>query len=162
MPWCPICRTEYRRGFEQCSDCRVPLVEELEQFPVKKGQQIDDWSFLLETNNEYEVEVIVSLLAANSIPVLRKDQGAGGYLRIYMGMTNLGTELYVPRSQLEEAQILLNLQPEKSARKKFLYKESRKSDRKNSRRSFFMIWLVSILIGITLAFWETIKKLVSF
>ena len=26
MPWCPQCNTEYREGFERCSDCGVALV----------------------------------------------------------------------------------------------------------------------------------------
>ena len=29
--YCPICRTEYIAGFTHCSDCNVPLVEELPQ-----------------------------------------------------------------------------------------------------------------------------------
>jgi hypothetical protein len=28
---CPACKTEYRPGFEQCADCKVPLVETLPQ-----------------------------------------------------------------------------------------------------------------------------------
>ncbi len=27
--FCPECRVEYREGFTECADCRVPLVEEL-------------------------------------------------------------------------------------------------------------------------------------
>jgi len=26
---CPVCQTEYREGFTECADCRVPLVHEL-------------------------------------------------------------------------------------------------------------------------------------
>ncbi|MBE5967490.1 MAG: DUF805 domain-containing protein [Lachnospiraceae bacterium] len=29
MPWCPKCKTEYRKGFTVCSDCNTPLVEKL-------------------------------------------------------------------------------------------------------------------------------------
>lgn len=29
MPWCPNCKTEYRKGFTICSDCNTPLVEKL-------------------------------------------------------------------------------------------------------------------------------------
>ncbi|MDD6101509.1 MAG: DUF308 domain-containing protein [Clostridiales bacterium] len=31
MPWCPVCKNEYREGFETCSDCRVSLVDNLTQ-----------------------------------------------------------------------------------------------------------------------------------
>lgn len=29
MPWCPNCKTEYRKGFTICSDCNTPLEEKL-------------------------------------------------------------------------------------------------------------------------------------
>lgn len=29
--YCPLCKTEYRDGFDKCSDCLVPLVPTLEQ-----------------------------------------------------------------------------------------------------------------------------------
>ena len=29
MPFCPKCRTQYREGFTLCSDCKIPLVDEL-------------------------------------------------------------------------------------------------------------------------------------
>jgi tetratricopeptide (TPR) repeat protein len=29
MPYCPKCRAEYREGFTECADCRVPLVDAL-------------------------------------------------------------------------------------------------------------------------------------
>lgn len=31
MPWCPVCKNEYREGIESCAECRVPLVESLEE-----------------------------------------------------------------------------------------------------------------------------------
>ncbi|MCR4651797.1 MAG: hypothetical protein K5662_08605 [Lachnospiraceae bacterium] len=30
MPWCPICKNEYKEGYEVCSDCGCTLVENLE------------------------------------------------------------------------------------------------------------------------------------
>ncbi len=29
MPWCPVCKNEYREGFSMCSECKIPLVDEL-------------------------------------------------------------------------------------------------------------------------------------
>ena len=34
--FCPECRVEYREGFTECSDCRVPLVRELPPVPKKE------------------------------------------------------------------------------------------------------------------------------
>lgn len=30
MPWCPICRNEYREGIKVCAECQVELVDQLE------------------------------------------------------------------------------------------------------------------------------------
>lgn len=31
MPWCPICRNEYREGIKLCAECQVELVDSLEE-----------------------------------------------------------------------------------------------------------------------------------
>ena len=33
MPWCPICKNEYVKGYTRCSDCDAELVESLEDAP---------------------------------------------------------------------------------------------------------------------------------
>ena len=30
MPWCPVCKNEYREGIKLCAECKVELVEHLE------------------------------------------------------------------------------------------------------------------------------------
>lgn len=30
MPWCPICRNEYKEGYKTCADCGAPLVNSIE------------------------------------------------------------------------------------------------------------------------------------
>lgn len=30
MPWCPKCKTEFQEGISVCSDCKIPLVDELD------------------------------------------------------------------------------------------------------------------------------------
>lgn len=111
MPWCPKCRTEYRQGFAICNDCGLQLVENLE----KENEDLDfsenRWCLLTEIYSENEAGIIESLLKSYGIQVLRKDRGAGAYLRIYMGLSNLGIDLYVPENQLDEARILIDFQP---------------------------------------------------
>jgi len=34
MPFCPICKAEYRAGFRQCSDCLADLVDSLREAEV--------------------------------------------------------------------------------------------------------------------------------
>lgn len=31
MPWCPVCKNEYRQGIKLCAECKVELVERLEE-----------------------------------------------------------------------------------------------------------------------------------
>lgn len=31
MPWCPVCKNEYKEGIVRCSDCQAPLVDTLEE-----------------------------------------------------------------------------------------------------------------------------------
>ncbi len=33
MPWCPVCKNEYVKGYTRCADCDVDLVESLEEAP---------------------------------------------------------------------------------------------------------------------------------
>ncbi len=40
MPFCPNCKMEYREGFKVCADCKVPLVDKLEEMP--KFEAIDE------------------------------------------------------------------------------------------------------------------------
>ena len=34
MAWCPVCKCEYKEGIEKCADCKVNLVETLENVAV--------------------------------------------------------------------------------------------------------------------------------
>ncbi|MHB8129152.1 MAG: hypothetical protein ACYDEX_09155 [Mobilitalea sp.] len=34
MPWCPKCKTEYQNGYTVCSDCKVDLVEDIQEEEV--------------------------------------------------------------------------------------------------------------------------------
>ncbi len=31
MPWCPVCKNEYREGITECAECKVPLVNDLSE-----------------------------------------------------------------------------------------------------------------------------------
>lgn len=34
MPWCPQCEAEYQEGYTECKDCKVPLVDKLEEADI--------------------------------------------------------------------------------------------------------------------------------
>lgn len=41
MPWCPVCGSEYREGFTQCTECKVDLVESLEGIIINEDNRQD-------------------------------------------------------------------------------------------------------------------------
>lgn len=109
MPWCPNCKTEYQPGFKNCSDCNAGLVNELNkvEFP-----EHDKEEFLTSVSGIIEANIIEALLNLNNIPVLKKLRNADGYLKIYMGATNCGVDLFVPSKLLEEAKNIISANPE--------------------------------------------------
>ena len=115
MPWCPKCGAEYREGFKTCSDCNTDLVDRLEHSEANvehseaNGSDLEDDSeaYLTSVSNSIEAEMLEALLTSSGVPVMKKFKGAGEYLNIYMGMTNLGVDLYVPSKLLAQARDIL-------------------------------------------------------
>lgn len=54
MPWCPVCKNEYREGIERCAECKVALVERLED--EKKLEE--------ELEERKKIELVRAMLAA--------------------------------------------------------------------------------------------------
>jgi len=57
MPWCPICKNEYKKGYAVCADCGAELVESLEEVPVVQPDEeesaIDDFRQSNDTEEAY-------------------------------------------------------------------------------------------------------------
>lgn len=68
----------------------------------------NEWVFLAKIEDDREVEIIESLFRSYDIPLLRKYRWAGGFLKVFMGVSSFGIDLYVPASSLEIAKDLLN------------------------------------------------------
>ncbi len=115
MPWCPKCGAEYREGLKACSDCNTDLVDRLEhreanvEHSESNGSDLEDdrEAYLTSVSNSIEAEMLEALLTSSGVPVMKKFKGAGEYLNIYMGMTNLGVDLYVPSKLLAQARDIL-------------------------------------------------------
>lgn len=56
MPWCPVCKNEYKEGYTVCSDCHVNLVDVLEESKV-----------VLSFGSENEIDEIIKFLEANDL-----------------------------------------------------------------------------------------------
>jgi hypothetical protein len=67
--YCPQCKSEYRRGFDQCADCAVPLVYELpqESTPAPLSGPDADLVPVFSTYNPAEVMMVKSLLDAEGV-----------------------------------------------------------------------------------------------
>ena len=48
MPWCPICKNEYREGFTTCAECKVELVANFEDIPVAIYSGVEQVAQLME------------------------------------------------------------------------------------------------------------------
>ena|SRR5256885_9635922 len=55
--FCPLCKAEYRQGFAQCSDCRIPLVA------TKAEAEAVSVQLLWDGDNRHEMERILNALA---------------------------------------------------------------------------------------------------
>lgn len=112
MPWCPLCKTEYREGFSICEYCKVDLVDALspesdDQEP--KSIPVKSWVFLTETVNDAEAVIIESFLRSNGIPLLKKYKGAGAVLKVYqVETTKFPVDWFVPENQYTEAKEILD------------------------------------------------------
>ena len=96
MPYCPICRIEYRQEFTQCVDCGEMLVEILEPLPVVDIKADTEPVLLCEIFDDMEASMLVEALQTEGIPAMIKNSGAGQYLSVYMGFSKYGKEIYVP------------------------------------------------------------------
>lgn len=60
-------------------------------------------------NNNYELDIIKSILDDNNIPYIVKEYGPGGHMKIIGGETTIyGTEILVEKSTYEQAKDLLD------------------------------------------------------
>ncbi len=78
---------------------------------ARKHRPNDEWQFLLNVGSQYELEMITSILAQESILVMKKSQGSGAYTDVIMGTSLTGYDIYVPAQRLAEAQDILENLP---------------------------------------------------
>lgn len=102
MPWCPKCR-KYQEEDDLCSYCWVELVDALPPEPREPENEV----FLISVGDENEANIIQNLLDIHQIPSLKKYRDIGGYMKVYMGTSAFGVDIYVPESCVETAVELL-------------------------------------------------------
>lgn len=168
MSWCPKCKTEYREGFNTCSDCGSSLDEtqELnEEFNIESvgHENSEAWLHLIGCEDDQEADIIESFLSRENILTVRKYSGASEYLKITMGMAKLGVDLYVKESQLNDAIIIVNAIMIPNTVNNELVVESLEKIpmTKKKKRVLIMviIYLIPFLCFLIISFWSTVKSL---
>jgi hypothetical protein len=62
--FCPECRAEYREGFYECADCKIPLVSEL---PPEPKLEFIEYEKVLTAFNLAQIALIKSLLDSENV-----------------------------------------------------------------------------------------------
>ncbi len=60
-----------------------------------EGKQEEIEIQLFSTSNEYEINQICSILTENNIPFIRKNDGSGSYMNLYMGQSIQEKRIFV-------------------------------------------------------------------
>lgn len=66
-----------------------------------------NWVFLKNVADGYEINILKAIFSENSIPIRIIPKELGGYLKITMGMTSYGYDIYVRESDYEKAKAIL-------------------------------------------------------
>ena len=88
--------------------------ELLRCWPRDEFDQPEEPAFLANIREDggLSAQMAVTQLEAYGIPVLRQYPWGGAVVRLYLGTTRSGVDLYVPASRLDEARQLLEAVPE--------------------------------------------------
>lgn len=118
MPWCPVCKSEYRDGFYKCADCGVELIDSLPNEEPEiitpdesyfNYNEIINPTLLISATDEIQCKIIKNILLENDIKCYNKDIGCGTYLKVCFGNTIYGTDIYVNEINFEKAKELVNV-----------------------------------------------------
>jgi hypothetical protein len=102
--YCPQCKSEYRVGFTQCSDCHVALVDHPVEPPV--AQEPDVQLIVIRTYpSVIEADLAKNALGAAGIESMVRAEGA--VRRNNLGLDLHGAELFVRADEAEDADRIL-------------------------------------------------------
>jgi hypothetical protein len=104
MPFCPICKSKYSAGEVKCINCKCDLVEEL---PQNKNYTE---TFLVSANDGIELAMIEGRLRSARIPYYIKNKETGAYMKVLMGYSVFGVDIYVPSNLLSKAMEILQIE----------------------------------------------------
>ena len=91
--YCPNCEIDYREDINTCTDCGSQLIEssQMEETTNYEKQLVyPDWCYLINVLDDAEASIIGSLLESENIPVLKRPESTGVYVRTYLGQNQVG------------------------------------------------------------------------
>ena len=74
----------------------------------KPAKRHDDLELLTTAYDNEQLAVLCSILESGSIPYMTKERGSGSSVKIIMGFSHFGTDIFVKRDCLESARALLD------------------------------------------------------
>ncbi|SNX54531.1 DUF2007 domain-containing protein [Thermoanaerobacterium sp. RBIITD] len=107
MSRCPKYGKEYNDDVHN-----VDLEDVKEMSSNSESKNNDKEALLTSVYDDIEADIVESLLNSYDIPVLKKYKGAGVYMKVFMGKTKLGIDIYVPSKFFDKAKEILESKPE--------------------------------------------------
>jgi len=109
MPFCPVCRMEYRPEVEKCPDCDTPLVDQLPPEPEPQWDATD-WATVEEVGDRSTAAIVEGFLLEEGFPVRILDHSDTEFATTLGELAQI--EIQVPRSDLDRALAVLAEQDE--------------------------------------------------
>ena len=75
-------------------------------FNKKRNKEIEEREevkLLCVIGDDFEADILESILKSEGINIYRKYKGSGGYMKLYMGISNQGIEIYVMLTDYDKA-----------------------------------------------------------
>ncbi len=109
MPWCPKCKAEYREGFTECMECKVPLIDKKpEEEEVILSDIMERPTKIYTAINRLEAEAVKDMLRENGIAVIDRP-ASFGQVQAYSGAdSRFGVELFVDKKLASQAKELIS------------------------------------------------------
>jgi hypothetical protein len=79
----------------------------MDLFGLDKAHAKKDMEVLTTTHDDIELAIVCDILEGEEIPFLTQDRGTGNSVRIIMGHSLYGTDVFVHRDDLARAQEIL-------------------------------------------------------
>ena len=100
--YCPKCRSEFREGFFECSDCLVPLVENLPPEEPEPIPEYVEFKEIMTSLDMGDIGIIKTILDSHQIKYLIQNEDIGSSYG-----AALPARICVSEAQAQEAKELL-------------------------------------------------------